>query len=45
MRNFNLMAFLDHQLDELQNEQAFILRADYDTDWNSIWNTIDLALK
>src|SRR5436305_9128747 len=39
------LAFLDRQLEELQEEQPFILRADNDTRWNSTWNMIDSALK
>ena len=36
--------FLDHQLRELQQQKAFMVRADNDTRWNSTWNMIDSVL-
>jgi hypothetical protein len=36
--------FLDHQLRELQQQRAFMVRADNDTRWNSTWNMIDSVL-
>ena len=36
--------FLDHQLRELQQQKAFMVRADNDTRWNSTWNMIESVL-